>query len=261
MSLPRLQAGQASGSMAVGDTHSLPIEIFSDGLEAQQHEDFEVGEIEYPDVQMHDVLNNQHNEDSNVQQAEGSEVHQTKVPTVQQNQVPNAQQNVGSTVQQAARRRNPPNHPDASKEVFEELRLIAERHGPYDRRKGVNISRGKDIINHKKAGPSQRPALTKLGVIVIALQLLQKMEREAREQPTQSESHAEFAYTLTGIPANVVLEMPEDSKRVLVDKDYLLRIEKTNELYHYHLGELEMGIVRRLEKGINDAVRGAQDNP
>ena len=52
--------------------------------------------------------------------------------------------------------------------------------------------------------------------------------------------------------------MPSDSLRVLVDKNYLIRIEKENELYRYHLRDFEEGVVTRLQNGLMDAVRSQQ---
>ena len=70
---------------------------------------------------------------------------------------------------------------------------------------------------------------------------------------------ADTIYTSTGISPNMALEMPRDATRVLVDKDYFLRLEKENERYRYHLQELEMKAVQRLENVLKDTLRGPQD--
>ncbi|MCJ1382780.1 hypothetical protein MMC17_005893 [Xylographa soralifera] len=335
MSLSELLPSLASGSMAPGGTLSAPIDVDVDDHNIKQTDDCgfeEIGDpyveeqngpkdqhLEGPYIQQNQVPIVQHiegpkgqqNEDPGIQRPEAPKSHGIKAPNVQQNQGPNAQQ--------VACRRIRSKQPDAFKAVFEELRPIAERNAPNDRRKGVNVSHGLDIINHKKLRSGGQATLTQLGVVVVALRMLRKFEETLRTQPTESEStlhkdidvrlvltamaivnafdsestsleigglipfaapsvsqsvtqphvscglqvdpsgHADIIYTSTGIAPNAALEMPSDPLRVLVDKDYLMRIEKENELYRYHLRDLEMGVVRRLENGLVDALRRKQD--
>ena len=86
-------------------------------------------------------------------------------------------------VRQTAKRHIPSKQPGAFRAVLDEIRTIAERSAPMRREKGMNTSHGLDIIDHRKVGLGRQPSLTRLGVIVVALGLLQKMERRACELP------------------------------------------------------------------------------
>ncbi|MCJ1400444.1 hypothetical protein MMC11_003649 [Xylographa trunciseda] len=217
-------------------------------------------------------------------------IQQPEVPNIQQAQVPPIQQNVAPTAQQVQFRRTPLANPAELKAILEELRPIAERNAPLNRGEGINISQGLDIFNHKKVGPGGYPLLTKLGVLSISLELVRKYDQILGKPPTENEINAaeresadieiggltplaappatqphvlsELHVEQSGYadnPSNVALELPGNSKQVLVDREYLQRIEKEIALYRYHLCDLEMGAVRRVENGLMDIIQSKPD--
>ena len=229
MSSSELQPSLPSGSMARGDTLSAPIDVDVDDHNiikiddsdpeeiettyVEEHEDSDVEVIENPWLEEYESPKDQYlegpstqpSQDLIVQHIEGPKVQQnndpkiqqpgvpesqTQASTVHQNQFRDVQPNQGPVIQQAVCRLRS-KYPDALKAAIEELRPIAERNGPLERGKGVNMSHGVDIIHHKKMrskGAKGDPTLTQLGVVVVALRMLQKYEETLRQQPTEAES-------------------------------------------------------------------------
>ncbi|MCJ1288379.1 hypothetical protein MMC26_007734 [Xylographa opegraphella] len=311
-----LRSSLASSSMAPSGIAVATSDVGAGGPTTIQIEDSDFEEIENPYVDENESLKDQLLEDpiSQQDQAPNCQVNddpdipehkdlesELQAATVQQNQGPNIQDGQGPSAQQVACRRPLSKYLEAYKAAFEELRLIAERNGPIDRQKDLNMSHGLDIINHRKIRSKGHPMLTQLGVVVVSLRMLQKFEETLREQPTEAEvnmlnsfspsveigelkpfavpastrtvnhphmsrglqidpsGHADMVYSSTGIPPGVALELPSDAKRVLVDKDYLMRVERENEIYRYHLQDLEMGVTQRLENALMDTFRGTKD--
>ena len=70
--------------------------------------------------------------------------------------------------------------------VYQQLAKIIEPFGPVDRKKGVNVYEGVDIVNHK----SKSHALNPIGVLLIAVERLRRGEEELHE-PTHRGSLGE----------------------------------------------------------------------
>ena len=226
MSSSELQPSLASGSMAVGRILSAITDVDIDDHDIKQTEDSTVKVIETPYIEESERTKDQNlevpksqqnklritlrvadpksqqNSAPKAQQPEAPKS-QTKVPrsqtkaqTVQQNQIPDVNQDQGldvdqdqgPDVNQVACRRPQSKYHEAFKAAFEELRPIAERNGPMDRGKGLNMSHGLDIFDHRYVGSRKEVKLTQLGVAVVVLRMLQKYEETLREQPTIEES-------------------------------------------------------------------------
>ena len=63
-------------------------------------------------------------------------------------------------------------------EAMHDLARIVERYGPLDRRLGVNIYKGLDLIDHRFANHP----LNKVGIIVVAVQKLRQAEEMLAQQ-------------------------------------------------------------------------------
>ncbi|MCJ1409176.1 hypothetical protein MMC19_003254 [Ptychographa xylographoides] len=157
--------------------------------------------------------------------------------------------------------------------AFNEMKAIIDGYMPLQREPGQNVARGCDIIN--QASPTK--ALTKHGVLSIAVDLLKKLRRlekaeadrmfvEVREmvKTMEAESHdlndspkpklitqTIDTVVLPSKPANRIRPSPT----VTIDEAYLRKLEREREILRWHLQDLERTARANSKDCFKDLVR------
>ncbi|MCJ1241428.1 hypothetical protein MMC14_009433 [Varicellaria rhodocarpa] len=175
--------------------------------------------------------------------------------------------------------------------VYEQLAQIVEPFGPLNRQEGVNMYKGVDIVNQR----SESHALTPIGVLLIAVEKLGRWEaglhaskpgnmgKQTIERPDSQQliffqesdqilgallhdsgglsSEDANGTSVQGLTNTISSSHDSGDTRVLVSLSYLERIERENELFRCHLQRFEIGVAKRLEKVIEEALAGWVSRP